>query len=1673
MANETKIYVGEQGAKALYKRLKEQLGKITTYQKVTNVTPEGVPIVANPNTRTIYLVKDETVIGDDRYKEWIWNSVDLWECIGTTSIPENAWKQWSEDNGSSGEGDSVYIGKNNVLGRDESYSLGKNNTVEVTDDTVYVGTDVVEIGTSNTAMDAANAYQLGRENKVFGHNISYTDPTLHGLALNVGRNNTITSEGVNLGKDNAASYFGVSIGQRNEANHSAYSMGNRVYANNASFAIGNGESNTLTSTITLASYQLSDSTYVHVSQFRQKNPYTYCKLAAIYLNETTGKYEWIPIDDYGRTAIAGGNSLSLLVNDDLKTYLTIWTGYSSAGKVVGYFDANGNFVADSSNPASKTYYKVVSVDWKNGGYINRTFYASMKDDTWPKSISNLKTYVGRPNPNYKYPDPGTILNEAQYAELRQNTIQLVGAYNDVYINPNDLSGTVYRSSNGYYPVIGDYEVYGFDKDNEFVPYNEITGKDVQPADCYWKTVTIDKIGTHAFKYADVFDEPVRIKSDNNSIVLSNGIADIDEHSIALVSNVYSAKVDIRGEQKYSFGFTNISFTVGTLDQATGRASWNSSITMQCPNVVGSSDYTNTIALPKAVVDDDSIGIIGAGSTTYSRVTGASIGIGSGLTVQGYSFGIGRGSTVSGASYSIGNNNNVSSKSFVFGQDNTSIREESIALGFLNYEIGDFYIGESRYYGRAVALGYNNRQVAQQSVAIGTNNSSVYFNSVCIGSNHNTVKDSAVSIGVGNSRIGSASVAIGTGLYDIDGSSICFGMGSTATSASFVVGNGCAGSSAIVMGMGAKGYGGSIVLGNGSAGRNGAVILGIGNNATESNTSVNPSNFYANAVVLGIGNQVRNVRESLNKNGWTSLVTTCGIAIGSYIKGYGHNFISLGCRNTLGDPDRWNADSRNTVTDNDGFMTAIGFDCVAFRNYDFAYGYHSVANGGENIAFQHSTATGYRNIAMVDSTLTDCTANIALCESSLTLNNVYSPKTNVIHNTLLHSKITATLGNTSNNMFMHTNGSITTSSANGIHRNTIMVGTEYHPVSITSEELSNNIIYGFRRGAFLAKSFTDNSGPVAISTGGSFDRNIMLNNAYGACTSPLAMNDNIIHSTELNVSGVSYFSDNIIASSLVNITRAANVVNNVMLGRSKIDIQATATEANNNFLMYSYLGDNNNGSAISTGEYSSQANTGYMTQNFLYGSNAYNVQATVSFASPDYSQAPERASYEGYYKGEYPYSTQLIDCANVFNFGDNLIKGVNRAAVFGMAHNIHSSMNAFVYGTHNELSYTDGSIVMGERNYVLGMKQAYHDDVTHTIILGSNNNVKATNQADYNMIFGANNNIKGDFTVVTKTSAQIASLPSNVKEYIKASADCIYPTSSTLYYIYKNYYYFYSNGCLLTNYSTKPTGVSTIVDVSDVSTFVSLYNRRSLTEGTWYHVLNTGSSYRIDAPSGALVKSTKVYYHYNSTLVELGNYSGSTGDIAIYNSFNRIFGNANNLYDHVMNYTLVGEGNSVKCTDYSIPYDYAISNGFVQGNSNIALNGSNIICMGNGNQSTGHNSVAIGSQLISNQWQTVLGKYNAAIAGPNRLASETPQDPTKALLIVGNGYSTKDDSSWQDESFITRSNALELYADGRLKISGKIEASNIPPAPVADGQYALACEVVSGVATYRWVAVGSN
>lgn len=197
MANE-KVYVGEDGAKELYRKIKAlipgavtvvdevslkymdavtshavalAIGNLTGFQTAIGTGADNHPNVAEPSTRTIYLVKIPDIPGEDKYKEWIYvitDNVGGWECIGSTTMVENAWKQWSEDNGSyatnDAAGKSIYLGPSNHISTYDVVAVGRANTV------ASYGT--YAFGAENTVGNSVNnphdSYVIGLQNTVNG-----------------------------------------------------------------------------------------------------------------------------------------------------------------------------------------------------------------------------------------------------------------------------------------------------------------------------------------------------------------------------------------------------------------------------------------------------------------------------------------------------------------------------------------------------------------------------------------------------------------------------------------------------------------------------------------------------------------------------------------------------------------------------------------------------------------------------------------------------------------------------------------------------------------------------------------------------------------------------------------------------------------------------------------------------------------------------------------------------------------------------------------------------------------------------------------------------------------------------------------------------------------------------------------------------------------------------------------------------------------------------------------------------------------------------------------------------------------------------------------------------------------------------------------------------------------
>lgn len=239
------------------------------------------------------------------------------------------------------------------------------------------------------------------------------------------------------------------------------------------------------------------------------------------------------------------------------------------------------------------------------------------------------------------------------------------------------------------------------------------------------------------------------------------------------------------------------------------------------------------------------------------------------------------------------------------------------------------------------------------------------------------------------------------------------------------------------------------------------------------------------------------------------------------------------------------------------------------------------------------------------------------------------------------------------------------------------------------------------------------------------------------------------------------------------------------------------------------------------------------------------------------------------------------------------------------------------------------------------------------------------------------------------------------------------------------------------------------------------------EGNGVSISGTGNSGGIRNILFGVNNSLSGSSLFNNTLVGENNQIDGSNMGLVY-----VYGRGNRLTNtgKLQSYTVFGTGNYLYSMDNQSDWT---ADCFVQGSYNTISNGSNIIVMGSGITATGHNAMAIGNQLIANKWQTVLGKYNAATTGTNRLmeaynssktytnssyvsynkvpyrlkAGQTASgswdaskwenawpDGDKVLFAIGHGYSTNEDSlnqAWRNEDYITRANAIQVMGDGKF------------------------------------------
>lgn len=1788
MAN--KIYVGEEGAKELYRKIKALIpgavtvvdevslnsmdavtshavavavGNLTGFLPVDGTGADNHPDVNTPNTRTIYLVKIPEIVGEDKYKEWIWvipeQGAGSWECIGSTSIPENAWKQWSEDNGSSGVGDSVYLGKNNTLTRNDTYALGKGNTATITDATDYSNTDVVMLGTSNSATNAANAYQIGRENTITGNNLANKLTYPHSMAVNMGRNNAITGEGVNIGKDNVATTFGINIGQNNTAANASCAIGQLVNTDDASIAMGNGRLASQIPTVYGVPSLLVDNKYEHVEQFKVNKSYELYDYAVVAKNPDSNQYEWAHVQD---------TFVEIYPNFELGQYLVSWGSASYSGtRYIGYFDENGQFV--SSDDPSKDIHEYVLMTTVG----NR----SGSDRVQVQFLTNLANAQSHSPTTFVYmfrigdtniPTYGTILNQAEYDTFTNTAVKVKSVnhkISNLFVDPSDLTADAYTvnalSANTELPFVLTYKVYGYKDNGVLIPYNEQTKDSDNTFD--WYEVNASDLTEQPLPLDQVQPDATPLAAINKSAIFGVGCLQAKRRSLILATNDngYELKYNNTDSTYVYRTYSNQNNRKYTIDQENGSYNSTSMASFSiftCENV---TDYTNYVSPAGASADNGSMVL----STGKASADGGSIAIGEITTAaeKGYTFGayttarnnavsIGNSASSSGSSIAIGiNSASATNASIAFGQNGVSSTNSSLSIGFYGISASDnsmafgfsgsatkqgMIVGYSNFASEdGIAFGrYNNAY--KEAISIGVSNT-MYYQNLALGFN-NYMQDNTDDT-VHTALIGRSNMS-GPGGYNI-------GIGEFNTSSH----------EAISIGRNNQAYGWSIALGvrNRSAYVKGghATLIGFNNVSSSTLEQIKkPTYGLIYGIPLNIQQSIKNYYQAFwnkysdyvedhieNLSGmkdditsaynlmdtyitdsdldtaynelmaistisdlystiyqskfsqyWYEIIyaldsSTPGMVAGDPIT-YANNSIIMGTGNTSNHYNSILLGIGNTSlapaeeleeTDDDGFTVAIGFKNTVERNYDMAIGYQSVAKGGENIAITNSEAVGYRNLAYNHS-IVHGICNTALNESTLQCtqyDNTELPNKFNVFNTLLHSAITYhnryeqqsqeyphTGVAISSNHFENTKCNFSSAwggaSANFVFGNGDIASQYAIPVNISAESISDNII------ALPTQEFN-----MQLCNCGwndcSVSRNIMLLDDkinltdFRLWVNNIALLSNIQVQMDEQYQTNGKFHKNIFIDSNVCVRNAvytgakANVIaNNIVCNDSYLYLGSTTGTISHNILLSEAKLEANSTNTVWAND--SAGNN----HNFLVGSTAKQVTDCVSFGD-----------------GKDAY---LENAMHSRNFGDNTLTNTNKVFVAGDGNNLNTVQHTVVFGDSNifksdeyegRRDISTSNLRMSEI-FVHGLQNNFNytggsNYFSRILVSGNANTINGNNVHD-SMIMGSQNTLgwfsNGTNGIPQKMSCEtIWTLNVTSPTTVEVSDTGYLPTNGTsTRSIYSDYYYYYRGGAVYRE-SSVPSGSSyTSISGND---FVQGVRNKTLSDKSYYYVNSSVTTGDYDVPELNKVSSGDVYYFYTKYP------DGTVKSTSEQNIGTHIFGNINKISPNVMWSGILGTASTI-----SNSLSYGISGIFVQGMNQTVSDGSNIICMGAGNVSSGHGSIAIGNQLISDKWQTVIGKYNKALPGPERtipkhdenktynagdivydslgskyykctssvptvgmmqnsLWTEVNPDSEKALFIVGNGYGESDSSGdWNDETKIHRSNAMEVYADGTVK-----------------------------------------
>lgn len=1006
------------------------------------------------------------------------------------------------------------------------------------------------------------------------------------------------------------------------------------------------------------------------------------------------------------------------------------------------------------------------------------------------------------------------------------------------------------------------------------------------------------------------------------------------------------------------------------------------------------------------------------------------------TITGNSMGIGSGLDVGGNSYSIGQNNFARNNSFVLGKENTDVWNKSVVTGFNNASI----------YENAVVYGCNNTRIGRQqsqsespmgsSVVIGYSSQQVWGSSLAIGFANACVTDNSVSVGNGCSYIDDASVGIGQGNRYITSSSVAIGNANTYVSNSaFVFGS-----------MNSNILNASIAIGSfhtniGEA----SIAIGLRNSVNSGSVALGEGLSAKNtSFVVGRGATGDGASIVLG-NGNTGINAAFIMGIGNRGNYYGDNAIHtnaviLGLGNSV-----YNHRTAVPGISDNGVCSFVA------GSYITVYGHNGIGIGsghiiGNSSKWAQDTTTG--SIELDNDGF--MTAIGYRCEALRNYDFAFGYQSKAKGGENIAFQHSTAEG--------YRNIAAIDSNVNGIANIGLLESYLGSSASNTANKRAHNI---------LAKSRVQcNDTP--------FYDNIVIGSTM---TAPTTAGDN--YPTSANI---------IIDNSAIT-GKAYTIQHNILFNQSSI----TSTKSTTGFdssTIFDNIAFNE-----STLEYrdldsawsGSQQPLGH---NISFGSYMGNTYGCVSIADRRVNDA------------------SLFNSLRVFNFGDNSISCTGESYCFGQSNTISWASRAFVCGHQN--TFNGRATSLGDSNNVIrhltvfgNLNETSISDgskIDRVFINGHKNKV-STNIFDAR-IFGNENQLGWQFSEDTSTHETLTFAELKARQvqhptvfitadepvFVMGISGRVYSSQPGKAPIQNNEVYIYCKGSVRYLYSSDYSG-QTVVSISG-DDFIRGTISKTLTDWGYYRVTSAPTiQYSINELGRLWSSGAKVMKYPDGTI-----YSVIDGTEYHCNARDTIFGSNNTIQPAVNDTTIFGSDNLV-----SNPLQYPISNSFIQGNNNVVTNGSNIFVAGNGCVGNGHGAVAIGCQVKANHWQTVIGKYNEWVPGPDRL---TPgeDDSDAALFVIGNGYSEIDGPEWQNEAYIHRSNAMEVYADGTVKakkfvsdepdfelvegngiqLETNVSAETItisakqplPPTPTTPGSYALQCVVdTNGTPTLSWVSIG--